>query len=71
MAKYIEVEVLADKVADELNKQDKAGYDYVETISERHVPRTEPDAHGMSYGGETYKKLLFRRRLRLGAFGYY
>ena len=63
MEAYKEIEVQVEYFTKKLNEMDNQGYEFVKVLSERAVPQSSPDAHGVSYGGEKYQTLLFRRKI--------
>ena len=62
MEKYKEIEIESQYFTKKLNSMDEQGYEFVQVIGERSVPESSPDARGMSYGGEKYQTLLFKKK---------
>jgi len=62
MEAYKEIEVQVEYFTKKLNEMDEQGYVFVRVIGERSVPESSPDARGMSYGGEKYQTLLFKKK---------
>ena len=62
MEAYKEIEVQVEYLTKKLNQMDEQGYEFVKVLSERSVPKCSDDARGVSYGGEKYQTLLFKRK---------
>jgi len=60
-----QIEVLQVNISKTINEMKAQGYSFITVLSSLTTPSTGPDAHGVSYGGESFSTLLFHSKQKL------